>query len=411
VGNIEVESIRSNNDFRPHISLARPVAEFSDQHGGLRDFIRALDQAGLLARIREEIDWKFDIGTMTREIKRPLLFENIKGYPNRRVFTNGLCNVAAMRLALGLEGGTTQEGLLSLQKRIASPIAPNLVETGPVLENVVNAQDINLFELPVPWWHREDAGRFIGTWHINVTKDPETGSRNVGVYRMQLLGERQMTLSASPRSHLSCHFAKSEKAGCPLPMAVAIGVGETLIMAAASAYPIGVDEYEFAGALQKEPVRLIPCQTVELEVPAQSEIVIEGLIHPGVRVQDGPYFDYTGRPNTNPNAFLFEASQVMFRSDPIFRGASIGAPGAEDHQLFALLANLNLVNFHGSTLKQKFQNALLKQRFFRGFQFMGKLGSTLRGKKDRWTPFVQRRVKSSANPDRLAASDSSHRLI
>ena len=165
-------------------------------------------------------------------------------------------------------------------------------------------------------------------------------------------------------------------------MAVAIGVSEAVIMAAAAAYPDGMDEYDLAGGLLQEAVPLVQCQTVDLEVPAQSEIVIEGLIQPGVRVQDGPYFDYTGKTNTNPNAFLFEVTQLMFRSNPIFRGTSIGVPGAEDHQLFAFLAELNLVDFHGSRVKQVAQNLLLKQRLFRTFQFVGKIGSVVRGKRN-----------------------------
>jgi 4-hydroxy-3-polyprenylbenzoate decarboxylase len=195
---------------------------------------------------------------------------------------------------------------------------------------------------------------------------------------MQLLGPRQATVSASPRSHLSQHFAKAEKEGRPLPMAVAIGASEAVVMAAAAAYPDGMDEFDLAGGLQQEAVQLIPCQTVNLEVPAHSEIVIEGLIQPGGRVQDGPYFDYTGKPNTNPDAFLFEATQLMFRNNPIFRGTSIGVPGAEDHQLFAFLAELNLVDFHGSRVKHLVQGLLLKQKLFRAFQFVGKMGALVR---------------------------------
>jgi 4-hydroxy-3-polyprenylbenzoate decarboxylase len=248
-----------------------------------------------------------------------------------------------------------------------------------VLENIVHATDIDLLKLAVPHWSNQDAGRYLGTWHINVTKDPETGSRNVGVYRMQLLGPKQATVSASPRSHLARHFAKAEKLGQPLPMAVAIGVSESVLMAAAAAYPDAMDEYELAGALQQKAVPLIRCQAVDLEVPADSEIVIEGLIQPGVRVQDGPYFDYTGTPNTNPSAFRFEATRLAFRSNPIFRGTSIGVAGAEDHQLFAFLAELQLVDFHGSRLKQMVQNVLLKRRLFRAFQLSGKMGALLGG--------------------------------
>lgn len=102
--------------------------------------------------------------------------------------------------------------------------------------------------------------------------------------------------------------------------------------------------------------------------------MIEGVIRPGIRVKDGPYFDYTGNTNTNRQALLFEATRLMFRNDPIFRGTSIGVAGAEDHQLFAFLAQLNLVDFHGSRLKQTVQNTMLRQRRFRAFQLSGKTG-------------------------------------
>ena len=348
----------------------------------LRAFIDLLSKKGYLRRIEQEVDWRFEIGRVTRENPAPLLFENVKGYPGHRVFTNALSSVGLIALALGLESGQSLKELIREgKKRVQNPLTPSVVEASPVLQNVVQRSDIDFLKFPVPQWSTQDAGRYIGTWHINVSKDPETGSRNVGVYRMQLLGPKQATVSASPRSHLSRHVAKAEKEGRPLPMAVAIGVSEAVVIAAGAAYPDGMDEYHLAGGLQQEAVHLIPCQTVNLEVPAQSEIVIEGLIQPGVRVQDGPYFDYTGKPNTNPNAFLFEATQLMFRSNPIFRGTSIGMPGAEDHQLYAFLAELNLVDFHGSRVKRVVQDLLLKQRLFRTFQLVGKMGPVVRGKR------------------------------
>lgn len=371
----------ATNELRPRTGTLASLNSSGDSIS-LRHFIQVLDDAGLLLRVREQVDWRFEIGRMTRESGEPLLFENIKDYPGQRVFTNGLCDTSAIGLALGLEFDNSRKAIVAEAKeRIATPLKPRMVETGPVLENIVPSKDIDLLKLPVPHWSEHDAGRYVGTWHINVTKNPETGSRNVGVYRMQLLGSKQVTVSASPRSHLARHFAVAEKAGQPLPMAVAIGVSETVLMAAASAYPDAMDEYELAGALQQEAIPLLQCGTVKLEVPAQSEIVIEGLIQPGVRVTDGPYFDYTGKPNTNPRAFLFEATRLMFRSNPIFRGTSIGVAGAEDHQLFAFLAELNLVDFHGSRLKQMVQNILLKRRLFRAFQFSGKLGALLSGGK------------------------------
>jgi 4-hydroxy-3-polyprenylbenzoate decarboxylase len=208
---------------------------------------------------------------------------------------------------------------------------------------------------------------------VNVSKDPETGIRNVGVYRMELLGPRQATVSTNSGSHFGIHVAKAEQQGRPLEMAVAIGTSEAVVMAGSAAYPYGVDEYELAGGLQQESVKLIQCQTVNLEVPADSEIVIEGVIKPGVRVQDGPYFDYVGKPSVNPRAFLFEATRVMSRRHPIFRGASIGAPGAEDQHLLAALASIDLWDFHGSRAKRWLQSYLLRNEFFKAFQLAGRM--------------------------------------
>jgi 4-hydroxy-3-polyprenylbenzoate decarboxylase len=366
---LEIEEPRP--EYPRLFSSLPPKAESND----LRHFIRVLADAGQLVRIREMVDWRFEIGRIARARRIPLLFENIKDYPGARVFTNGLCSPKTIALALGLNPLREQKNVIEAGHRVASPIMPKLVETGLVLENIVEGGQLDLLKLPVPQWSDRDAGRYLGTWHINVTKDPETGSRNVGVYRMQLLGSKQATVSASPRSHLARHFAKAERKGEGLPMAVAIGVSETVLIAAAAAYPDGLDEFELASGLQREAVELLRCKTADLEVPAHSEIVIEGFIQPGVRVQDGPYFDYTGNTNTNPRAFLFHATRLTFRSDPIFRGTSIGVPGAEDHQLFAFLARLNLVDFHGSRLKQAVQNMLLRQRRFRTFQVSGKTGA------------------------------------
>ena len=380
MGYLAVLNTLSQTNRRNDISLGSSP-EMPGESTGLRHFIQRLSDNGRLVRVKKPTEWRFEIGRMTRQSRSPLLFENIREYPGQQVFTNGLSDIDSIALALGFEAGRSRKSLLTeARRRMASPLKPEIVQTSTVFENIISARELNLLQLPVPHWSYKDRARYLGTWHINVTKDPETGSRNIGVYRMQLLGPTRATVSASPSSHLARQFAKAEKQGRSLPMAVAIGVSEAVVIAAAAAYPDGMDEYDLAGALQQLPVSLISCQSAPLEVPADSEIVIEGAIQPFVRVQDGPYFDYTGTPNTNPNAFLFEATRLMHRSNPIFRGAAIGVPGAEDHQLFAFLAALNLVDFHGSRLKQTVQNFLLKQRLFRVFQFSGKIGPLLRRK-------------------------------
>lgn len=343
----------------------------------LRAFIDTLERAGRLFRVKERVDWKFGVGRWTRARHKPLLFENIKGYPGQCVFTNGLVDTNCIGLALGFEAGTPAARVIAqTRKRLKMPVAPKMKMMGPVMENVVPASAIDLFQFAVPKWSEYDGGRYIGTWHLNISKDPESGRRNAGVYRMQLLGPKRATISASAGSDLARHVAKAEARGRELPVAVAIGAPEAMVIAAAAACPARMDEFELAGALQQKAVELMECG--HLEVPAYAEIVIEGFIHPNVRVEDGPYLEYHGRPEVNPKAFLFEATRLMHRDDPIFRGSAIGMPGAEDHQLFAFLAQLKLVDFHGSRLQQKVQNFLWKRRAFSTVQFVARIGSDFR---------------------------------
>jgi len=306
------------------------------------------------------------------------LFENIKDYPGYKVFTNGLRSYSQFAILLGLNSETQFRDIVkTFKRRVAAPFEPMLVNDGAIKENIFAANEIDLFKLPVPWWSEIDGGRYIGTWHINVTKDPESGLRNVGVYRMQILGPNQTTVSVSPKSHIAFHMNKAEKKDQPLEMAAAIGVNETLIISAAAALPYGTDEYNIAGGLEQKPIELIKCGTVNLEVPANSEFVIEGIIKPGIRVQDGPYLDYAGIPSINRNAYLFKVTGLMYRNDPIFRGASVGIPSGEDHILFSVLSRLNLVDFHGSRIRQKIQNFLLKKRYFKAFQLSGRVGKLI----------------------------------
>lgn len=356
------------------VEVQKNISPASTTTLDLRSFIDSLSAQGLLRRVSEPVDWKFELGEITRSSQVPLLFENVLGYPGHRVFTNGLCNFAAIALALGIDPDQSrQPAIHSIRSEIHTPLPPRMAKDGPVLENILHGSDIDFLRFPVPQWSREESGRYLGTWHMNVTRDPESRVRNIGVYRMQVLNRNQATVSTSPRSHLSRHLAQAEKQGRPLEMAVAIGVPEPVVMAAGASCPYGSDEYELAGSLSGEAVQLIKCRTVDLEVPANSEIVIEGFIHPNRRVKDGPYFDYAGKPNTNPSAYLFEATSLMFRDNPIFRGAAIGQAGAEDLQLFALLSELGLLDFHGSRLRHALQKNLIKLRLFRAFQFAGRI--------------------------------------
>jgi UbiD family decarboxylase len=346
----------------------------------LRSFIEQLDQHGQLRRVNRQVDWKYELGEMTRDDPTPLLFENIKGYPGHRVFTNGLINIAAIGLALGVEVVSSRKELIrQVRRRVAAPIAPTRVQGGSIFQNILEGEAVDLLKLPVPHWNKADAGRYLGTWHVNISRDPENGLHNLGVYRMQILGPRHATISTSSKSHLGKQFAKAETMRKPLEVAVAIGVSEVLCIAAAAGYPYGKDEYELAGALQAKSVHLVKCPSIDVDAPLDTEILIEGHVLPGVRVLDGPYFDYAGKATSNPKAYLYEATRIMFRNNPIFRGGIVGHPRAEDLQLFSVLSEVGLFDFHGSRLRRALQIFFLKEGLFRAFQLAGRISpGTLR---------------------------------
>ncbi|MFO0795392.1 MAG: UbiD family decarboxylase [Candidatus Brocadiaceae bacterium] len=344
----------------------------------LRSFLSALEREKELITFDEEIDWKYETGEKTRNLQaspatsKALLFRNVKDYPGYRILTNGLGSFSRIALALGLEPDTQYKDIVTIfKKRFSNPQEPILVKDSPTNDCITAGSDVNLFNLPVPLWSTVDGGRFLGTWHLNVTKDIDTGIRNIGIYRMMLLNSRQTTVSFSANSHIAAHIRKSEEKGKPLEMAVVIGADESIIMAAAAGLPYGYDEYFIAGGLMEEPVELVPCRSISLEVPARAEIVIEGKILPGKKARDGPFLDYTGMPSVNPEASIFETTCVRQRTNPIFRGAAIGPPGSEDHLVFSILSRINAVDFHGSRRKKIIQNYLLKFKLFKAFQFAG----------------------------------------
>jgi UbiD family decarboxylase len=345
--------------------------------GGFRRFIGLLEESGELTRVHDGVHWKFEIGERTRAEaagpNRAVLFENVREYEGARVLTNAVGSPSRMGIALGLAAKRSfREVRRAVRERVAHPVEPELVEASPV-EHVTQTGDaLDLTTLPVPWWSREDGGRYLGTWHLNITRDPETGERNVGVYRMQLSGPRTALVSASAGSHLKAQLRRAEALDRPLEMAVAIGVPESQVIAAGMAVAPGMDELSLAGALTGEPVRLRPCESIGLEVPADAEIVVEGHVRPGARAGEGPFVDYAGVASANPGALVFDASLLSRRDDAIFRGAAIGRPRAEDHLVYAVLASAGCLDFHGSRARHHLQKMCLKAGWYRLFQALGR---------------------------------------
>jgi UbiD family decarboxylase len=309
----------------------------------LREWISVLEKEGELARVKTEVDWDLEIGGVLRETmdrKGPaLLFENIKDYKDTictKLFCGSLATFSRIALMMGLAKDTPYKELIQVwRERVKKPVKPVVVATGPCKENILKGDDVDLFQFPTPHWEKLDGGRYIGTFHGVITKDPDTGWENAGVYRQVIHDKNSTSMSVAQGQHIWMHWRKYRRKGQNLPLAVAIGWAPMLPAIAAASVPDGVDEWDIMGALRQEPVELVKCETVDLRVPASAEIVLEGEVITDVKTfkNDGPFGEFTGHyglPSMRP---VFKVNCITFRNDPILQGTITGLPILEDHQI------------------------------------------------------------------------------
>jgi UbiD family decarboxylase len=317
----------------------KPVA-----FGDLRGWIAALKANEELAEIDAEVDWNIELGTVMRLAQGPgtgraMLFNNIKDYNKpgsrcRRVFGSALNNYRRIALMFGLPPDTHPRELVKVGRNILEgTIPPKIVNSGPVKENIVAGKDVDLNELPVPYWNRMDGGRYLITYAGVVSKDPLTGVMNVGVYRGMLAGRDKIPILMWRAQHIGHHVTSWLAQGHKeMPIAVAIGWEPSLGFCAGSPVPKGTCEYDVMGAMRGEPVDLVKCETVDLHVPASAEIVIEGYLglDPETYMMEGPYAEFTGylASERSPKPTI-RVTCITHRHDPILRGTIEGClPGS-----------------------------------------------------------------------------------
>jgi 4-hydroxy-3-polyprenylbenzoate decarboxylase len=315
----------------------KPVA-----FGDMRGWMKALEGAGELQQIDAEVDWNVELGTIARLAQGAgtgpaLLFNNIRDYGAnarcRQVFTGGLSSARRIAMMLGLPPDTHARELVKIGRTLLTgSIPPKLVKTGPVKENIVKGDDIDLLELPVPQWNRADGGRYIMTYGGVVTKDPDSGVMNVGIYRGMVGGKNLIPILMWRAQHIGHHVtAWQQKGHKEMPIAVAIGWEDSLGFVAGSPVPKGLCEYDVIGAVRGAPVDLVQCETVDLQVPATAEIVIEGYLglDPESYVMEGPFAEVTGyiAGDRSPKPAI-RVTCITHRNKPIFRGTIEGSmPG------------------------------------------------------------------------------------
>ena len=317
----------------------------------LREYLDRLEEEGELMRIKEEVDWNLEAGAIIRraqDLRAPApLFENIKGYGSGyRLFgaPAGVSNqpnryFARVAISLGMDPESTASDIIEEYiERKKNPIKPVIVNGGPCKENILMGDEANLLEFPVPLLHEGDGGRYIGTWHIVVTKDPDLDWVNWGMYRLMIHDERSMGCVLVPPQHIGMmYYGKYEPRNRPMEFAVAIGGDPVIPIVGCAMMPPYVNEVDIAGALRGEPVELVKCETVDLHVPASSEIVIEGEIHPYERKDEGPFGEYVGyRAGKKSPKPVFRVKAITHRNDPILTTSCIGVPVDDTHATMPL---------------------------------------------------------------------------
>jgi 4-hydroxy-3-polyprenylbenzoate decarboxylase/2,5-furandicarboxylate decarboxylase 1 len=258
-----------------------------------------------------------------------LLFENVVGHD---MPVAGSVFADRAKALLALEVSSPREGNEKFLHGLHHPIKPRLVESGPCQEIVHTGDDIDLFRLPLPIYSERDGGAYV-TVALEISKDPIDGGRNASVYRMMRLDRNHLAIMSHVFQGLGTHIARAWERGEPLDVAIVNGVDPVLLYASQAKVPPGFDELEIAGGIRGEAVDVVRGVTVDLEVPATAEIVIEGRVLPGERAPEGPFGEFTGYYGPQELNPVMEVTAITHRRDPIYLAGMTGVPTTDNHVL------------------------------------------------------------------------------
>ena len=280
---------------------------------GFRDFLDDLDAAGQLGRIAKPVDPRH-LSALGAQSPEATLFETIDGYPEWRVATALVSTRARLAVAMGCAENRIA---FAFEERAAVPIDPVTVDTAPCQEIVLEGDDVDLTSIPLPLMHLFDGGPYISGTFV-VSDDPEHGL-NVGSYRLMYRTPRETSIDLVSPSDMRLYYQRALDEGRPLPIAVAIGVHPLDMLAASYKAPIDTSELSLAGGLHGAALEMVKCRTVDLEVPAAAELVLEGELLPiGWTADEGPFGEFSqisGDVKWNP---IFRVSCITHRRKPIF---------------------------------------------------------------------------------------------
>ena len=318
----------------------------------LSEYLEALDRSGELRRVKAKVSPELEVAEIMRRLmykgdQPAVLFENVEG-STMPILGNAFGTMRRLQLALNTtdfaEIGTRitdltkmkiPSGMLNKLRMLPrlseiSDYGPRYVDSGPVTEVIQIDNQASLNSMPVLKSFPADAGRFI-TFGLTVTKHPDTDIRNIGVYRIQIINDKKAIMHWQIHKRGAQHYQISkEQKKKRTEVAIIIGADPATIFSAVAPVPEGLDKFLFSGITRKKGVKLVKCKTVELEVPANSEIVLEGYVDPEDIRMEGPFGDHTGYYTPVEPYPTFTLTAIMRKAQPIYLTTVVGKPILED---------------------------------------------------------------------------------
>ncbi|HEX3013349.1 MAG TPA: UbiD family decarboxylase, partial [Methanobacterium sp.] len=288
----------------------------------MREFLKGLEEEFKVIKIEKEVSAKYEVAKVLREHpKDVVVFENIKDC-NMKIIS-GICNTRD-KIARGISV-TVPEITKRIMKATENPIPVKNIEN--VKENFNTQKEPDLTKIPVPTYYKKDGGAYI-TAGVVIAKDPETGIRNASIHRMLVSGKDKLGIRIVPRN-LYTYYKKAEEMDKPLDIAIAIGMHPATLLATTTSVPITIDELEVANNFHNGNMKLIKCESVDLNVP-DAEIVMEGKILPHEREPEGPFVDLTDTYDVVRNEPIIKLNKIHYKEDPFYHAIM---PAGFEHRL------------------------------------------------------------------------------
>jgi len=334
---------------------SKPVIAYSD----LREWLAEAERLGEVRTVRNA-NWQEDIGLVAEAILRAengpcVVFEDVEGCPKGHRLLLNMFAGRRRNMTLGFPTELSKwelsdgyrDAFLTTQKSIPH----EMVETGPIFENIIMGDDVDVTKFPSPVWHEKDGGRYIGTGTYSITKDPDEGWYNAGAYRGQVFDEKTVGILMAAGHHGAIHCDKYFKKGEPMPVVMVVGGDPLAFLLGGLEAPYGTFEFDMIGGMRGRAEKMVKGKVTGLPIPANAEIVLEGYVHPDRKIVEGPFGEWTGhyaggaKPCT-----VIDVKAIYHRNDPILVGVPPMGAGPDE------MARYRAV-MRSATIKQNMTNA------------------------------------------------------